>query len=112
MKLSIALALAMALAPTAFAFAAPFEINIGSKADSGDVVAWVSGTSKCSNVVLGPSGANFCERPFQFGGKNLTVHGCGGPQADVTSSDGTYFALCSPFSEADACGIHTVFHCS
>ncbi|KAJ7909845.1 hypothetical protein B0H13DRAFT_2490078 [Mycena leptocephala] len=112
MKLSIALSLAMALAPTVRALAAPFEINIGQNAASGNIVAWVSGTSQCSNAVLGPIGANFCERPFQLGGKTLTVHGCGGPQADVTSSDGTYFALCSPFSEADGCGIHTLFHCS
>jgi hypothetical protein len=39
MKLSIVLALAMALAPTALAFAAPFQINIGQNAASGNVVA-------------------------------------------------------------------------
>jgi hypothetical protein len=55
-------------------------------------------------------GANFCERPFLLNGETLLVHGCGG-QLTITSTDGTYFAVCEDFSEKDKCGVHTFWHC-
>ncbi|KAJ7915410.1 hypothetical protein B0H13DRAFT_2324356 [Mycena leptocephala] len=72
MKLSTALALAMALSPTAFAFAAPFEINIGSKADSGDVETSWPGLPEPQNAATsssGPAEPTFVNAPSSLAGR-------------------------------------------
>jgi hypothetical protein len=69
MKFTIAVSLAMSLASMVYgaaieleahnataptALAAPFAINIGENASQGNMVAWVSGQSKCGAVIIGP----------------------------------------------------------
>ncbi|KAJ7171423.1 hypothetical protein C8R46DRAFT_895170 [Mycena filopes] len=98
-------------------FAAPFAINIGVNAAQDNVVAWVSGQSKCSAVILGPNGANFCGRDFVLknpatgNGITFVAGGCGGQVWITQVSQGGVFAECTSFSEADACGVTTVWHC-
>ncbi|KAJ7171400.1 hypothetical protein C8R46DRAFT_1088316 [Mycena filopes] len=98
--------------------AAPFAINIGQNAGQGNMVAWVSGQSKCSAVVIGPIGANFCGRnfvlrnPFTGNGITFVAGGCGASPFWITQvSQGGVFAECTSFSEGDACGVQTFWHC-
>ncbi|KAJ7154467.1 hypothetical protein C8R46DRAFT_1227302 [Mycena filopes] len=98
--------------------AAPFGINIGNNAGTGNTVAWVAGQSKCNNVVLGPIGANFCGRDFKltnpFTGNAITfvAEGCGESPFWITQvSQGGIYAFCTSFGEADACNVGTLFHC-
>ncbi|KAJ7149655.1 hypothetical protein C8R46DRAFT_964193 [Mycena filopes] len=97
--------------------AAPFAINIGEDPSQGNMVAWVSGQSKCSAVVIGPIGANFCGRNFVLknpatgNGITFVAGGCGGPLWITQVSKGGVFAECTSFSEGDACGVTTFWHC-
>ncbi|KAJ7171438.1 hypothetical protein C8R46DRAFT_834096, partial [Mycena filopes] len=93
-------------------------INIGKNTGQDNMVAWVSGQSKCSAVVIGPIGANFCGRnfvltnPFTGHGITFVAEGCGGSSLWIPQvSQGGVFAVCTSFSEPDACGVKTVYHC-
>ncbi|KAJ7280391.1 hypothetical protein C8J57DRAFT_1464701 [Mycena rebaudengoi] len=90
--------------------AAPFGINIGGVDSTGNVVAWVSGQSKCNNVIVGAIGSNPCGCPFNLNGQTFTLQGCGGPLS-INTGSGAFFANCGVFSEPDACGVHSEFHC-
>ncbi|KAJ7171428.1 hypothetical protein C8R46DRAFT_1216994 [Mycena filopes] len=105
-------------AAIAYPLAAPFGINIGVNAAFDNVVAWVSGQSKCSAVILGPNGANFCGRNFVLtnpatgNGITFVAGGCGASPFWITQvSKGGVFAYCTSFSEADQCGVTTLWHC-
>ncbi|KAJ7158170.1 hypothetical protein C8R46DRAFT_1039766 [Mycena filopes] len=98
--------------------AAPFAINIGQNTGQDNMVAWVSGQSKCSAVVIGPIGANFCGRNFVLknpatgNGITFAAGGCGGDSLFITQvSKGGVFAVCTSFSEGDDCGVNTIWHC-
>ncbi|KAJ7764690.1 hypothetical protein B0H16DRAFT_1525396 [Mycena metata] len=93
--------------------AAPFAINIGENTAQDNVLAWVSGQDQCKKaVIIGPIGASFCGRNFVLNGITFVAGGCGGPQTWITQvSKGGVFALCTSFSEADRCGVHTLYHC-
>ncbi|KAJ6467961.1 hypothetical protein C8R47DRAFT_1223457 [Mycena vitilis] len=98
--------------------AAPFAINIGQNSGAGNIVAWVSGESKCNNAVLGPIGANFCGRNFVLdnpatgNGITFVAEGCGESPFWITQvSKGGIFAECTSFGEGDACGVTTFWHC-
>ncbi|KAF8173145.1 hypothetical protein K438DRAFT_1490486, partial [Mycena galopus ATCC 62051] len=73
-------------------------------------VAWVAGTSQCTNVIIGPSDANYCSRPFTLNDQTFTVEGCGGG-IWINDSQGNVYAQCGAFSEVDQCGVHTTAHC-
>ncbi|KAJ7592227.1 hypothetical protein C8J56DRAFT_1162622 [Mycena floridula] len=87
------------------------EINLGTIASTGDMVAWVSGDDRCTNhEIVGPSDTNYCSRPFGLNGQNeLTVEGCGGTL--WINLNFQFYGNCGVFSEPDFCGIHTVYHC-
>ncbi|KAJ6534157.1 hypothetical protein B0H19DRAFT_885480, partial [Mycena capillaripes] len=85
-------------------------INLGSVTSTGNEVAWVTGTSQCNNVVIGPSDTNYCSRPFNLNGQTFTVEGCGGG-IWINDAKGNVYAQCGAFSEADACGVRTTAHC-
>ncbi|KAH9476057.1 hypothetical protein JR316_0011627 [Psilocybe cubensis] len=89
--------------------AADFGINIGSTFNN--VVAWVDGQSKCNNVVIAAAGTNFCGHSFNLNGRTFTVNGCGGPLWVTQGPSNTFWANCGSLSEADACGVHTNWHC-
>ncbi|KAJ7171439.1 hypothetical protein C8R46DRAFT_895583 [Mycena filopes] len=98
--------------------AAPFAINIGENLSQDNMVAWVSGASKCTAVVIGPIGANFCGRNFKLPnpatGNDITfvAEGCGESPFWITQvSKGGIFAFCTSFGEPDACGVTTFWHC-
>ncbi|KAJ7280402.1 hypothetical protein C8J57DRAFT_1464709 [Mycena rebaudengoi] len=84
--------------------------NIGGVDSTGNVVAWVSGQPKCNNVIVGAIGSNPCGRPFNLNGRTFTLQGCGEPLS-INTGSGAFFANCGVFSEADACGVHSEFHC-
>ncbi|KAJ6499462.1 hypothetical protein DFH09DRAFT_929576 [Mycena vulgaris] len=90
--------------------AAPFGINIGFISSDDNTVAWVEGQSQCDNVILAPTGANFCNRPFSLNGETFTAQGCGGPFW-IQNADGSVFAYCTDFSEESKCGVTTQYHC-
>ncbi|KAJ7171449.1 hypothetical protein C8R46DRAFT_1033055 [Mycena filopes] len=104
---------AEALAP----LAAPFGINIGPNTAQDNMVAWVSGQSKCTAVILGPIGPVFCGRDFVLknpatgNGITFVVNNCGGTLEIEQVSTGKLWATCSSFSEPDACGVTTFWHC-
>jgi hypothetical protein len=62
---------------------------------------------------------NPCTRTFDLkvdaGGTTGTYQefGCGGPSTDFwIDKNGVFYAQCTPFSEPDADGVHTTWHCS
>ncbi|KAJ7171346.1 hypothetical protein C8R46DRAFT_1216915 [Mycena filopes] len=98
--------------------AAPFAINIGENKGQGNMVAWVAGQSKCTAVVIGPIGANFCGRDFVLknpatgNGITFVAEGCGESPFWITQvSKGGIYAYCTSYSEGDACGVDTFWHC-
>ncbi|KAG6919941.1 hypothetical protein DXG01_013290 [Tephrocybe rancida] len=76
------------------------EINVGEDTGRGDVVAWVSGQSKCTAVSITASGFNPCDIPFTLSGQTFKLGGCGNGLF-VDRSNGAFFANCISFSEPD-----------
>ncbi|KAJ7210250.1 hypothetical protein C8J57DRAFT_1257261 [Mycena rebaudengoi] len=94
-------------------------INLGTLILNGDSVAWFSGHPKSDYTVIGPNNVNPCTRTFDLkvnaGGTTGTYQefGCGGPSTDFwIDKNGVFYAQCTPFSEPDADGVHTTWHCS
>ncbi|KAJ7920324.1 hypothetical protein B0H13DRAFT_2319507 [Mycena leptocephala] len=75
-------------------------INLGYLTLNGDHVAWFSGLPKSDYTVIGPDSVNPC-----------TQFGCGTPDYGI-NKNGAYYAQCATFSEPDADGVHTEWHCS
>ncbi|KAF8979784.1 hypothetical protein BDQ17DRAFT_1167888, partial [Cyathus striatus] len=89
--------------------AAPFAINIGTL--GADTVAWVEGKCKCERAVLGPSGTNFCERPFNINGEErFVVKGCGGDRMWINMQQ-DFYGNCGRFEERDDCNVRAEYHC-
>ncbi|KAJ7864943.1 hypothetical protein B0H13DRAFT_2353304 [Mycena leptocephala] len=92
-------------------------INLGYLTVNGDHVAWFSGLPKSDYTVIGPDNVNPCTRTFALrkgdGGTTGTYQefGCGTPDYWI-DKNGAYYAQCTTFSEPDADGIHTEWHCS
>ncbi|EJD46437.1 hypothetical protein AURDEDRAFT_164670 [Auricularia subglabra TFB-10046 SS5] len=85
------------------------HINFGETSSS--EVVWASGDSKCSAIVLTSRGLNPCGRKFSLHGiGGLTLEGCGGGL--WINQNGKFYEGCTPFSEADACGVHTEWTCA
>ncbi|KAH9486016.1 hypothetical protein JR316_0000079 [Psilocybe cubensis] len=89
--------------------AAPYGINLGETFNN--VVAWVDGQSKCNNVVVAAKNTNPCNIPFSLNGNTFKIQGCGGPLWITQGSGNSFWANCGSFSEGDACGVHTTYHC-
>ncbi|EJD39029.1 hypothetical protein AURDEDRAFT_171826 [Auricularia subglabra TFB-10046 SS5] len=84
------------------------RINWGQSSNS--EVVWAAGDSQCNAVVLSPRGLDPCSRPFSLHGiSGLTLEGCGG--ALWINQNGQFYEDCVPFSEPDACGVHTKQTC-
>ncbi|KAJ6522213.1 hypothetical protein DFH09DRAFT_1330692 [Mycena vulgaris] len=94
-------------------------INLGHLTVNGDHVAWFSGAPKSRHTDIGPASINPCTRTFNLktadGGSTGTYQeeNCGGAVTDFwINKNGAFYAQCEPFSEPDADGVHTEWHCA
>ncbi|KAJ7321094.1 hypothetical protein DFH08DRAFT_1034287 [Mycena albidolilacea] len=92
-------------------------INLGILNINGDHVAWFSGHPKSDYTDIGPSNVNPCSHTFNLKTSNggttgvFQELGCGTSDYRI-NKNGVYYVQCVSFSEPDAFGIHTQYHCS